>query len=411
MEKNAAPLPLRPASHLIMLEDIAANGVIVDMESHPLYRTLSHIKTKRVKELEFYKRYIYTLQAQVSQNQRRRTSLLPWEEVARALQDDTLDRVRDNRRLQQNIEANRRLCALVKPWIQRLTLEQPRLERPLNAFDACWRQAHLFAGDERTRTTGTEWLIRHMYHNMERALHDVPFPSSTSRDPFIDVRVADVPADYSTSGMELQATQQFVMPFSLEQVADGIWAANRTFAQYYLKKDFERNYHGQLSGAENEMEYAQEEIGTPEQSITMNWIQGRFHEADRTSIVVKTIADDMFPLQENAWSMSLQHWITMTRAGPHATLCRVHYSVQQPITATGFVPIRDVSRQRKVEPGVDDVATYRLLVEREIRSHTAQRQLFPKHLETVLTEMAALKVDEIKPETHVGDDVKSEGTM
>ncbi|RHX98105.1 hypothetical protein DYB36_009491 [Aphanomyces astaci] len=377
-------------------------GIHDDMETHPLYRNLAHIKTKKVKELEFYKRYAYTLQRQVwqgrQQQRRRKSSLLPWEEVARALQDDTLDRVRDNRRLEQQVEANKRLCSVLKPWVRHMAmLESP--SKPPNSFQSCWRHAHLFRGDDAMRRIGSRWLLQHMYYNMDHAMEEAPFPNLT--DPFLDISRSDLStgtclwhpslplgsSGRQTMDFELLVTQQFVVEFPLAMTADGVWAANRTFAQFVLKQDFATNYHDLTpKGMEDssDVEYAQEEVGTATQRVSLNWIQGRFYEPHRTAILVKTIVDDAFPLAENAWTMCFHHWIVLYQLTDSTTLVRVQYTVHQPASANGFVPLSQVAQYRRVGMGTTDDVAARLVVERDIRSHTQQRQLFPIHLNNVL---------------------------
>ncbi|RLO13453.1 hypothetical protein DYB28_006558, partial [Aphanomyces astaci] len=249
---------------------------------------------------------------------------------------------------------------------------------------------------------------QHMYYNMDHAMEEAPFPNLT--DPFLDISRSDLStgtclwhpslslgsSGRQTMDFELLVTQQFVVEFPLAMTADGVWAANRTFAQFVLKQDFATNYHDLTpKGTEdsNDVEYAQEEVGTATQRMSLNWIQGRFNEPHRTAILVKTIVDDAFPLAENAWTMYFHHWIVLYQLTDSTTLVRVQYTVHQPASADGFVPLSQVAQYRRVGMGTTDDVAARLVVERDIRSHTQQRQLFPIHLNNVLHSLTKHKLE------------------
>ncbi|RHY88557.1 hypothetical protein DYB37_011713 [Aphanomyces astaci] len=364
-----------------------------DFEAHPLYHSLSHIKTKRVKELEFYKRHIYDLQGQIETLKRCQTSLLPWEDIAQALKDDTLDKVRDNRSLKKEVEHNHRMYGFLKRWIA--SINSPRSSVP-HAFQDSWRQSTLFAGDDASRHVGITWVIRHMHRNADRALAHLVYPDED--DEYVDVEVVEV----HEGVLETRVMHQFTVQYGLEDVSQACYVAEKTFAQFYLQRDFDDNYTALVNEGQD-IEYAREEVGPANQSIADYLIQGRFHEDNRTMLCLKTVMDEAHPLDDTTWTVNTKQWLVADRTGPTTTRVRTYYTIEHPSTQTGFVPVEEVANVFNVDSDSAATAVDRLK-DRQVATHTDQRKMYAVHLMNVLenftsTPSPSSPSNIIKPET------------
>ncbi|CAK5152509.1 unnamed protein product [Aphanomyces euteiches] len=338
-----------------------------DFESHPLYCSLAHIKTKRVKELEFFKLHIYDLQGQIMYLKRCQTSKLPWEDIALALKDDTLKKVRDNRSLKQEVDEYARMSDLLKAWISSMVTPSRCL------FEESWRHARLFGGDEATRKVGLAWIIRQMYQNTERALSHLVYPEDGD---FLDIQVIETDPNV----LETRVMHQFTVDATFEAVSEAMYTAEKSFAKYYLKRDADAV---RLSNAGCDIEYYQEQVGPAEQNITDYFILGRFHDEDQTTLCLKTILDDAYPLEDNTWTALTKQWVIATRQGANKTRLRSYYSIEHPSCQNGFVPLEQVANLWGIK-GEDSSPLTSRLKERNVKSHTRQRQVYVEHFKNVL---------------------------
>ncbi|KAF0690121.1 Aste57867_18446 [Aphanomyces stellatus] len=348
-----------------------------EMKNHPIYDRFAHIKTKRVKELGFMSHLIPELQRQIVQLKRQQTSQLSWEDVTQALKDDTLEQVRDNRTLRQEIEINAHICGYLQTWLAHV---HPAAMSPNYVVDN-WRHSSLFKGDESARQVGFKWITRQAYHNTERVLSTVSFPSPTA-DSFIDVRTIVTEAN----AVVLQVATQHIVSYPMELVADAYWQAEKTFGEFMFKGQYTPPTI--IASLHDDVDYTHEEVGTDEQRISDKVLMGRFCDDHRMVCVIRSVMnDEVYPLAANAWTTDTRQWTVVERLGPEITRVRMYYSIDHPCTTEGYVPLWEYARAMGVR-GIDDAEVIeRLKMNREQR-HVRSRGLFAQHFNNTLQTMA-----------------------
>ncbi|OQR86912.1 hypothetical protein ACHHYP_09796 [Achlya hypogyna] len=334
------------------------------------FGVVPQFKSKRLREIEYLKKHIYDLQARLSKTKRVRSTLLPWEEVARALADDTLDKVRDNRSLKRELAHNKRLARLLQDWIRSTT---PETRQP-NIHLESWRHSHIFAGDEATRRVGYEWLIKQLYHNTDRALFPLAFPDDNSY--FLDTTIS-----FDGPIISLQQQMQVVLPYSLEVVSRAVWIAAQTFIFYIQRKPHSLS---KLLTVNQDIEYVQEDMGPKCQRIDSKLLYGRFHEPNRTAIVTRAVrTDDAFPIEPDTWTTDMKQWFVLDRLGQKQTRCRFYDYLGHPSTAAGYVPLQELVRMYRYNP-VDDADAMAYCRSRFPHHQQRERAMFAVHLQRVL---------------------------
>ncbi|KAF0690136.1 Aste57867_18461 [Aphanomyces stellatus] len=362
--------------------DLAASDDF-DFEAHPLYHALSHIKTKRVKELEFFKRHIYDLQGEILQLKRRRTSFLPWEEIAQALKDDTLEKVRDNRSLKKEVEYNKRMCDALQTWIG--TMKVPSTS---SVLDESWRQSRVCGGDDATRRLGLTWLVQHMHRQTDTTFEPLDFPidlggdESEEDDPFVDVDVLETDTDV----LETRVLHQFNVNFSLDDVSLALLSVDKTHED-------EDKDAVLLTDVADDIAYFRRKVGpSPAHPIRQCVVRGRFCETDRTVLCLKSVLDDMHPLDDKCWTMHTSTWIVATRVAAARTRVRVYSITGHPCTAAGFVPADEVAAAHGIDLK-DGESAVECLKDMYTTDHLDLRKRYAHHLNTVLAQSAIVKVE------------------
>ncbi|OQR86891.1 hypothetical protein ACHHYP_09785 [Achlya hypogyna] len=341
---------------------------------------LAHIKSKRVKELECLRHQVYVLQSHIERLKRCQSTQLSWEDVAQALKDDTLDQVRDNRSLKKKLGHNQRMGQFLKLWMT--TMAPPT--RPLSLSEESWRHSHLVAGDDASRQLGYEWIARQSFHNTTAAMAHVSFPDDGAGD-FVRVHV-QVSDDYR---FVVQVAAQQVVAADLDAVNAAFWAAERSFAAAFRDRCTQLT---DLSVPTEDIMYLRENLGTASQRMVNKTIQARFRTPTSTTFVLRSILkDDMFPLDDDddAWSFNTKEWMVAEPLADGSTRCRTFYTIDHPCTAKGGdVSLNDIGRCVDLSMP-DDEALVRVLKERFLNSHHAQRRFFAEHFRRVLAAMVA----------------------
>ncbi|KDO24064.1 hypothetical protein SPRG_10851 [Saprolegnia parasitica CBS 223.65] len=315
----------------------------------------------------------YALEQLLRQQRTLASTQLPWEDVAQALKDDMLDKVRDNRSLKQAIARNKRLLPLLQQWVQ---LWQPA--RTIGAREN-WRHSHLLAGDEAFRQAAYDWVLHQVYYHTPAAMASAVYPINDPA-PFIDVAVHCDDDDLFSVGV----ATQMILPYPLPDVARGYWAAEQTFTQAFAaSSDFHNKGACKYLAADADVLYIREELGSTDQRISDNVLMGRFHDGDkRTTMVLRTVLhDDVYPSQSaSTWNVDTKQWVVAERLDENTTRVRTYYTVDHPSTASGYVSLADYATCSCIplNPNADTIKAQ--ITDRLRRLHSTQRAFFMTHL-------------------------------
>ncbi|OQR86907.1 hypothetical protein ACHHYP_09786 [Achlya hypogyna] len=317
-------------------------------------------------KLEALKREVYALQCTITQLQRRKSSSLSWEDVARALQDDTLRLVGENRELQRTQRAYARFYRVVT------ACAQLSIDRVPTLTEETWRHAQLLAGDPASRQLGCEWILKQVHFNTTRAMAHIAFPSDGAS--YVDVHV-NIEADL----LQIHVTTQQVLAFTLAEVADAYWIAEQSFARMYVGQTLDAATDDVLPHSPPPtVQYIQESLKYGLYDVCYNVLSGRFDEPRRTTLVLRTILqDEMHPTAPSAWLVDTKQWTVADALGPNLTRCRTYYTIQHPMLGQSHtsVPLADFASVFGIPAGHPrDVAS--ALRNRSEANHRRQRTSF-----------------------------------
>ncbi|OQR86866.1 hypothetical protein ACHHYP_09788 [Achlya hypogyna] len=350
---------------------------------------LAHIRSKRARQMQSLRNYIYDLTQVLGAMHRRsgQLSMLSWEDVLKALQDDTLEQVRENRSLKHQVDHATALVTMLENWIGHIVRPTTRVP---SLAEETWRHSQLLAGDTASRQVAYEWILRQVYHNTDRAMAHVHFPDGKSN--CIDVDVTYTEGDI----VMIQVMTQDFLPFSLDAVAAGYWVAEKTFARAYrAHAQLQHLTTADISHAQQEMQYLREEIPYPDDRVVhYNVLSGRFRDADRMTIALRTILqDDAHPEQPrdaSSWTIDTKQWIVADRINDATTRCRTFYTIRHPFTPMGDVPLPELAAVYGVAAGPNLRSQLRAKI---TSGHHDQRAFFMTHYATVLGQLAHLRTD------------------
>ncbi|EQC38240.1 hypothetical protein SDRG_04667 [Saprolegnia diclina VS20] len=349
------------------------------------WSSLQTIKSKRVKELAYLKKRIYELEQDLVRAQRCHSTVLPWEEVAKALADDTLDKVRENRTLKSTVEYNRHKYAFLREWVHGMT---PPKRHVISTFQDSWRHSHIFDGDASMRQAGYEWLTTHVYHNTSREMaRAAPFPEAD-----VDFVHADITCNDNV--MHVAVTSQLLVPYPLEAAVQALWVADRTLLGFVSEGTIEER-----APIADHIIYHREEMGPASGHIRVagNMLYGKFIASPDRVVLVKrsVLKDDAHPLDSDVWTCDVKQWIVADRVDANVTRCRMYDATGHPCTERGYVPIRELAKCFRLQAR-DDAEAAALLRLRTIDSQQRERVRFAElvHLlleqQTLTDAMAAL---------------------
>ncbi|KDO24060.1 hypothetical protein SPRG_10847 [Saprolegnia parasitica CBS 223.65] len=358
---------------------------------------LAHIRSKRARQMQSLRNYIYDLTQELEAIPKRpgHSAPLSWHDVAKALQDDTLEQVRENRSLKRQVAHAKTLLATLQDWMARVV--RPN-ERVPSLVEETWRHSQLLAGDDASRQVAYEWILRQVYHNTDRALAHVAFPADASNCLDVRVTFGDNPM---CPLLSIQVMTQEFMPFSLDDVAAGYWVAEKTFASAYRERttNFLLDLHTFLQTEHQDIQYLPEEIPYSGQHVVRyNVLSGRFREHDRMTIALRTILHDEAncPRDETIedgrqkWTIDTKQWIVADRVGPSLTRCRTFYTIRHPFTSQGDVALRDLAAVYNVEAATDKELCAQLTA-KLTTGHYDQRAFFMRHYAAVLCQLQLLR--------------------
>ncbi|EQC25657.1 hypothetical protein SDRG_16478 [Saprolegnia diclina VS20] len=336
------------------------------------------VKRRRSQVVLALRAHIHALESTRVRLGRARIAPLPWADVAGALQDDMLQGVAENRRLKKELRHVEALTTYLQSLV--LTLRPPK---SLD-FRETWRHSHLGAGDATARETAYAWILNQLRFNTDRAMQQRPFPSRSGGDLEyldVDVRVSD------DGVFTTHVAHEFFVRASLLDTTDSIWYAEETFNDVY--RQLRQRQPSRLAlpvRARDWVRYQQEEAGSNDQELKMNYLFGRFDNVgDGHSIVVarSILQDDAFPVAATAWSVESSQWVLLV-ATPMGTRCRTYYTMHHPCTAEGYVSLEALAACCNVPPAETDAARITGLRHFFHELHTHQRAFFRDHVHRVL---------------------------
>ncbi|OQS02641.1 uridine kinase [Thraustotheca clavata] len=316
---------------------------------------LAHIRSKRARQMQSMRNYLYDLTDRLTilHNRHHQPSMLSWHDILKALQDDTLEQVRENRALKQQIDHAERLKTMLEDWVTRII--QPNQRVP-SITEETWRHSQLLAGDEASRQIAFEWILRQVYHNTTRALAHVHYPDTATSCITIDISLLE---NEDKPILLVQGMTQDIMPYPLEEVINGYWVTEKTFAQAFRHQNTPITLQScDIENANQEMQYLREEVPYPDGRIVhYNVLTGRFLEQDRMTIALRTILkDSAFPdMPENnmQWIVDTKQWIVADRINSNSTRCRTFYTIRHPFTPMGDVSLHDLASSYGVNAATD----------------------------------------------------------
>ncbi|EQC38239.1 hypothetical protein SDRG_04666 [Saprolegnia diclina VS20] len=318
----------------------------------PLYTDLeailSRFRRKRSKQIAFLRRYIDVLQKRVGHLQWSHSTLLGWEDVSKALAEDTLDRVRENRSLKREVAASQGLRTLLAAWVS-AHASSPHTRTP--GHDP-WTTARLFNGAPDARKVGLEWILQQCYHNTSSALAHVSAALHNDDDA---VRVA---MTFDGTAMSLTVTSQWIEPYPMPHVADATWSASRSFLATCCSK--QTNCSTLRTAVSSYVEYFHEDVGPPCQKIIANALYGRYDTPDRTVLISRSVlSDEAHPVPQDTWCTDSRQWIVLDRMHANATRVRVYDYSGHPIYPSGqLVPLTVLAKLKRFETTSDDAAKF-----------------------------------------------------
>ncbi|KDO24063.1 hypothetical protein SPRG_10850 [Saprolegnia parasitica CBS 223.65] len=259
------------------------------------------VKPRRSQVVLALRAHIHALESTRIRLGRARIAPLPWSDVAGALQDDMLLGVAENRRLKKEL----RHVEALTTYLQSLVL-MLRPPKSLNFRDT-WRHSHLPAGDAAARETAFAWILHQLRFNTDRAMQQRPFPSRGGGVYLdVDVRVSD------DGVFTTHVAHEFFVRASLIDATESLWYAEETFNDVYRPLRQRQPSRVALPlRARDWMRYQQEEAGSTDQELKMNYLFGRFDKSDEGHCIVvarSILHDDALPVSATAWAVESTQW-------------------------------------------------------------------------------------------------------
>ncbi|RHY08357.1 hypothetical protein DYB25_007458 [Aphanomyces astaci] len=325
-------------------------------------------------QVQRLQRSVYALEVMLGKAKRQHHShdgALPWEDVAKALQDDMLEHVREHRVMRQHVEQHRRLCNALQAWIH--TMFPP--ERTLSSELGTWRNCYLFQGSDDARHQAQTWMVQQAYHNTRRAMSTFAFPDTMETCVDVAVTVDD-------NRMTIQGAVQCTFPHSLHKLSRALWVVENTFTDYVRDRRMPTRSQVQVLD-DVRVIYHREQDPSPRQRIQKNSLHGQIEDRDATTTVFRTIVhDEAFPSQSaTEWILDSSEWYVAERVGPTTTRLRALYTMQHPETCTGTVPMETLANAMQIP--IDERMRERLCARLQ-HGHARQRRLYLAFVEKVL---------------------------
>ncbi|EQC38179.1 hypothetical protein SDRG_04608 [Saprolegnia diclina VS20] len=318
----------------------------------------------RVSEKDALSAYAHQLQRRLVVLRARRSMLLSWADVARALQEEMLEAVRDHRSLRQQLDAHALLVSVLKRWVYATA------PAPTPSHQPSWSESYLFNGPQSTRRIGYKWLADQLYHCVGKVLSD-----SISQLPSARYQVS-----CEKSLFQIQGVCTRVLQCDLATASTAYWIAERSFAYCQQSRSFVLD---DWIRDENDIVYTREDVGRDHQAILGHSVYGRYHELHQSVIVVRALLhDEMYPLEPDEWSVDSKQW-NVLEPMEGGTRVRSVYVMGHPATARGFVRLQDFVKWTNL-PACEKAVLVQRLQHRFFTRQSHLRAIFDAHLQIVL---------------------------
>ncbi|KAG9414197.1 hypothetical protein AC1031_013402 [Aphanomyces cochlioides] len=207
-----------------------------------------------------------------SQMQYFKQTMLPWKDIAITLGRETAESVDTNRMLRGELYQVESLAHALSQWVEKMT-NNPVLHSPKDHHFTL--QFTSLPETESVRRHGFDWITKHLFHNIDRATHQIHFPSNLSE--YLNINAAFTPDTHV-----ITTVNQRVEPVSLD-IAAGC-----------LKQQV-FNYPGSvevLDTLDEGMQYLRFKASAADHTFYENTLFREFRQRNRYVIIVHIISED-----------------------------------------------------------------------------------------------------------------------
>ncbi|KDO18454.1 hypothetical protein SPRG_15163 [Saprolegnia parasitica CBS 223.65] len=325
----------------------------------------------RVSEKDALAAYARQLQRGLVVLRARRSMLLSWADVARALQEEMLEAVRDHRSLRQQLETHDLLVSVLKRWVYATA------PAPTPSHQPSWSESYLFRGPHSTRRIGYKWLADQLYHCVGNV-----FSHSESPEPSARYQVS-----CEKTLFQIQGVCTRTLDCDLATASTAYWIAERSFAHCQQSGSFVLD--DWIVRDENDVVYTREDVGRDHQAILGHSVYGRYHELNQSVIVVRSLLhDEMYPLDPDQWSVDSKQW-NILEPLDGGTRVRSVYVMGHPATTRGFVRLQDFVKWTNLPASCEKAVLLQRLQHRFYTRQDYLRAIFDAHLQLVLEAVIA----------------------
>ncbi|KAF0685348.1 Aste57867_22739 [Aphanomyces stellatus] len=377
-------------------------------------------------EVEMLQRQIHALEMdirrlsasqQASSSSSRKSLLLPWQDVARALRDYNEAVVADHHSLKQQRQKHIDLILCLSAWVADATGTRVHTN-PSGAWTVSnflFSRTPLVAHPD-ARRHGLDWLTQVMLHHTDAMLDKVGFPSTwpvhgTSSADWAQHRLGDQVVDFSNFD-NLNIVYRYMVDFSgpMERVVELVKEEYIDYRRYtaYTAAELEAK-HVEVDHTDDETLVSIGDVAKPDDAIDLfSYVKvhtkGTSQHShvlfrsfrptpDRVVIAGQTIPQDERFVDTNRHSATrkVMTWYVFDRLSPTHTRLRISFLASHSTTAAGdTVPFDDEARKyggvATIEPDNEEtiVAKFKAVVANQGRAGTARADVAMAQVAAIL---------------------------
>ncbi|KAH9128518.1 hypothetical protein AeMF1_001331 [Aphanomyces euteiches] len=299
-----------------------ANDHDADVLDKKTKRRLYDRKKQKKKQAELKKlqSLVQNLMQRASQMQYFKQTMLPWKDIAITLGRETAESVDMNRMLRGELYQVESLAHALSRWVEKMT-NNPVLHSP-NDHPFTLQYTSL-PETESVRRHGFDWITKHLFHNIDRAMRQVHFPSNLSE--YLNIDAAFTPDTHV-----ITTVNQRVEPVSLDVAAGCL--KHQVF-----------NYPGSvevLDTLDEGMQYLRFKASAADHTFYENTLFREFRQRNRYVIIVHIISEDDKHPQQGA-RRNWTQWIVADVVDENHTLireCLAWYGLRTP---NKYLPVEE----------------------------------------------------------------------
>ncbi|KAF0689676.1 Aste57867_18913 [Aphanomyces stellatus] len=274
------------------------------------------------------------------------STLLPWEQVVRALRDESELATKDNVDLQRLCKTQGIVLLVLKQWVASFVVH---MRTPRGTMKT-WRHVTLGVHPA-SRVRGCDWITLQMLHHVDRVFQQCHFPPLTSTDVVDDFVIGTTEEDDDDTVQYMWRDQRevpyamevvrelFARPHYTKMVAGGPkakWIAPDDETAAVVAAD---NYR--LRELDARLHYVHSFRGN--QMLVRN-VAREFDLPDRCVFVAQNIHDDELLPNSSAAQRNRTSWFVLDRISSTRTKMRALSVLSQQFTKTGFVDLADEAK-------------------------------------------------------------------